>query len=34
MTTDDNDDLGSDYMGFYSGESASGNRPELVIVYQ
>jgi hypothetical protein len=33
MTTDDNDDLGSDYMGFYSGEAAAGNRPELVITY-
>jgi Bacterial pre-peptidase C-terminal domain len=34
MTTDDNDDLGSDYMGFYSGEAATGNKPELVIQYQ
>jgi hypothetical protein len=34
MTLDDNDDLGSDYIGFYSGEAASGNKPELVIVYQ
>ncbi len=34
MTLDDNDDLGSDYMGFYSGEAASGNRPELVVTYQ
>jgi hypothetical protein len=33
MTLDDNDDLGSDYIGFYSGEAASGNRPELVITY-
>ena len=34
FTLDDNDDLGSDYLGFYSGEAASGNKPELVIVYQ
>jgi lysyl endopeptidase len=33
MTTDDNDDNGTDYMGFYSGEAAAGNRPELVITY-
>ena len=33
MTLDDNDDLGSDYVGFYSGEAASGNKPELVITY-
>jgi len=26
--------VGSDYIGFYSGEAASGNKPELVIVYQ
>jgi Zn-dependent M28 family amino/carboxypeptidase len=34
FTLDDNDDLGTDYMGFYSGEAASGNRPELVVTYQ
>jgi leucyl aminopeptidase len=34
FTLDDNDDNGSDYIGFYSGEAASGNRPELVITYQ
>ncbi|HVR95016.1 MAG TPA: M14 family zinc carboxypeptidase [Thermoanaerobaculia bacterium] len=33
MTTEDNDDLGSDYIGFYSGEAAAGNQPELVITY-
>jgi hypothetical protein len=33
MTTDDNDDAGTDYIGFYSGEAAAGNRPELVITY-
>jgi hypothetical protein len=31
---DDNDDTGNDYMGYYSGEAASGNRPELVVTYQ
>ena len=33
FTLDDNDDLGSDYIGFYAGEAASGNKPELVITY-
>ncbi len=33
MTTDDNDDAGTDFLGFYSGEAASGNKPELVITY-
>jgi len=33
FTLDDNDDLGTDYIGFYSGEAASGNKPELVITY-
>ncbi len=33
FTLDDNDDLGTDYMGFYSGEAATGNKPELVITY-
>jgi len=33
FTTDDNDDLGSDYIGFYSGESSTANRPKLVITY-
>ncbi len=33
FTLDDNDDLGTDYMGFYSGEAAAGNKPELVITY-
>jgi hypothetical protein len=32
---DDNDDLGTDYIGWYSGESStSGNRPQLMVVYQ
>ena len=35
FTIDDNDDLGTDYIGWYSGDSASsGNRPQLVVVYQ
>ena len=33
MTLDDNDDAGTDFIGFYSGEAASGNKPELVITY-
>lgn len=33
ITVDDNDDLGADYLGFYSGEAAAGSRPELVITY-
>jgi len=33
FTLDDNDDLGADYISFYSGEAASGNKPELVITY-
>ncbi len=32
---DDNDDLGNDYIGYYSGDnSTSGNRPQLVVTYQ
>lgn len=32
---DDNDDLGNDYVGFYSGDnSTSANRPQLVVTYQ
>ena len=34
MTTGDNDDLGADYMGFYPGEAATANRPQLVVTYQ
>ncbi len=35
FATDDNDDLGDDYIGWYSGENAtSANQPELVIEYQ
>ncbi len=32
---DDNDDLGNDYLGYYSGENATAaNRPQLVVTYQ
>jgi cell division protein FtsI/penicillin-binding protein 2 len=31
---DDNDDGGNDYIGYYSGEASSGNRPQLVVTYQ
>jgi hypothetical protein len=32
---DDNDDRGSDYIGYYSGEnSTAANRPQLVVTYQ
>jgi serine protease AprX len=32
---DDNNDLGSDYIGYYSGENATtANRPQLVVTYQ
>jgi len=34
FTLDDNDDNGYDYVGFYSGESASANRPKLEVTYQ
>jgi hypothetical protein len=31
----DNDDLGNDYLGYYSGENATAaNRPQLVVTYQ
>jgi hypothetical protein len=33
FTKDDNDDLGSDYVKFYSGNAISGNRPQLIIKY-
>ncbi len=33
FTTGDNDDGGSDYVGFYSGEAASADRPQLIISY-
>jgi len=32
---DDNDDTGTDYMGYYSGDnSTAANRPQLVVTYQ
>ncbi len=31
---DDNDDRRNDYLGYYSGEAAAGDRPELVVTYQ
>ena len=31
---DDNNDGGSDYIGYYSGEATSANRPQLVVTYQ
>ncbi len=32
---DDNDDLGNDYLGYYSGDnSTAANRPQLVVTYQ
>ena len=34
FTTGDNDDGGTDYMGFYSGEAADADRPELIVTYQ
>jgi hypothetical protein len=35
FTTGDNDDLAADYMGFYSGNSASDtDKPELIVTYQ
>jgi choice-of-anchor C domain-containing protein len=33
FTTDDNDDLGADYLNLYSGNAVSSNRPQLIIEY-
>jgi hypothetical protein len=33
FTKDDNDDLGSDYVKFFSGNSISGYQPQLIIKY-
>lgn len=33
FTTDDNNDNGSDYMKFYSGNAGAANRPQLIIQY-
>ncbi|MCB1055201.1 MAG: M36 family metallopeptidase [Acidobacteria bacterium] len=34
FSTDDNDDGGNDYMGYYSGDSGTADRPQLVVTYQ
>jgi len=34
FSLDDNNDSGNDYLGYYSGEATSANRPQLVVVYQ
>jgi carboxypeptidase T len=35
FNTGDNDDIGNDYLGYYSGENGTAaNRPQLVVVYQ
>ncbi len=35
FTTDDNDDTGNDYLGYYSGDNGTAaNRPQLVVTYQ
>jgi hypothetical protein len=35
FTTDDNDDNGNDYLGYYSGDNGTAaNRPQLVVTYQ
>jgi hypothetical protein len=31
--SDDNDDLGADYLSFYSGNAADADRPELIVTY-
>jgi hypothetical protein len=33
FTKDDNDDLGSDYVKFFSGNAISANRPQLIVTY-
>jgi hypothetical protein len=33
FSKDDNDDLGADYMKFYSGNSISTSRPQLIVIY-
>ena len=30
---DDNDDLGADYLSFYTGDAAEADRPELIVTY-
>jgi hypothetical protein len=34
FNADDDNDTADDYLGFYSGEAATGNKPELIVVYQ
>lgn len=33
FSNDDNDDLGADYMKFFSGNSMDSNKPELIVTY-
>lgn len=33
FTKDDNDDLGADYLKFYSGDASDANRPQLIVTY-
>ena len=33
FTLDDNDDMGNDYIKFFSGNSTDANRPALIITY-
>jgi hypothetical protein len=33
FTNDDNDDMGADYIKFFSGNSADANLPRLIITY-
>jgi len=33
FSMDDNDDLGADYLKFYSGNSTSANMPQLIVTY-
>lgn len=34
FTLDDNDDSDADYFGFYAGDTAAANRPQLVVTYR
>jgi hypothetical protein len=34
FSLDDNDDHGDDYLGYYSGEAAAADQPQLVVTYQ
>jgi len=33
FSKDDNDDLGADYIKFFSGNSTSANLPQLIVTY-